>query len=370
MIKEAIKTLIEGRDLKEEEAKLTMEEIMKGDATDAQIASFLTALRMKGESITEIIAFANVMRDFCSSINPKVKGKLVDTCGTGGDKIKTFNISTASAIVTAGAGIPVAKHGNRSVTSKCGSADVLEELGVNIKLDPMKVEECIKSIGIGFMFAPIFHGAMKYASTARREIGIRTVFNLLGPLTNPANAQAQTIGVYNPSFTEKLAKTLNGLKINRAMVVHGMDGMDEISNIGETRISELKDGGIDTYRLNPEDFGVKKANYKDILGYDPERNAILIIKLLKGEDGARRDIVLMNSAAAIIVGGKADDFFEGIEIAKESIESGRAYDKLKGLVKETDGSMERLEKLERLEERSITGRFGEAKSDFAKQNRI
>ena len=323
-----------------------MEEIMSGEATSAQIAAFLTSLRMKGEKVKEIVTFAKVMRGFCSRINPKVTEDLVDTCGTGGDRIKTFNVSTTSAFVVAGAGIPVAKHGNRSVTSRCGSADVLETLGVNIELEPKKVERCIEQIGFGFMFAPTFHGAMKYAIGPRREVGIRTVFNILGPLTNPASVQAQVIGVYDSTLTPKLANVLNGLELKHAMVVHGLDGLDEISNVGDTRISELKEREINTYTLRPEDIGFQRARPRDIIGYEAEGNAVLMIKLLNGGDGPRRDIVLMNSAAAIMVGGKADYFEEGIEIAKEAIDSGGAYDKLRDLIKASGGDISKLEGLE------------------------
>lgn len=346
MIKKAISKVIEGHDLSEQEAGQAMEEIMSGNVTDAQIAAFLTGLRIKGEEVGEIVAFARIMREFCSKISPKVKGLLVDTCGTGGDRIKTFNISTASAFVAAGAGIPIAKHGNKSVTSKCGSADVLETLGVNIELVPDKVEKCIERIGFGFMFAPIFHGAMKYAIGPRREVGIRTVFNVLGPLTNPASAQAQVMGVYDPALTETLANVLKKLGLVHAMVVHGLDGLDEISNVGGTKISELKDGKIHTYNMRPEDIGFACANPKDIEGHDAEGNATLMIKLLNGDDGARRDVVLMNSAAAIVVGGKADSFEEGIEIATEAIDSGCAYEKLKALIRTSDGNMAKLEDLE------------------------
>jgi anthranilate phosphoribosyltransferase len=345
VIKEAISKLVVREDLSEEEAKGAMEEIMNGEATEAQIASFLTALRMKGEEVDEIVSFARTMRAFCSRINPDVDGDLVDTCGTGGGKIKTFNISTISAFVAAGAGIPVAKHGNRSVTSKCGSADVLEELGVNIQLEPRKVERCIETVGIGFMFAPIFHGAMKYAISPRKEIGIRTVFNILGPLTNPAGANAQVMGVYDAKLTEKLANVLKGLGLKHAMVVHGLDGLDEISNVGKTKISELSDRMVRTYIMGPDDVGVRTAKTEEIEGYDVTRNANLLIKLLNGEDGPRRDIVLLNAAAAIVVGGRAESLEEGMGIAKESIESGSAYNKLKELIMASDGDISKLEEI-------------------------
>ena len=346
MIKRAISKVIGRGDLSEEEARKTMEEIMSGEATNAQIAAFLTGLRLKGERVEEIAAFARVMREFCSRIEPKTRGILVDTCGTGGDRVKTFNISTASAIVAAGAGIPIAKHGNRSVTSKCGSADVLEMCGVNIGLAPKKVEKCIERIGFGFMFAPMFHGAMKYAAPVRKEIGIRTVFNILGPLTNPAGAKAQVMGVYDPSMTETLANVLKELGTKHAMVVHGLDGLDEISNVGETRISELCDDDVNTYIMKPEDIGFDRAVSGEIMGHGAEDNAILMIKLLNGGDGPRGDVVLMNSAAAIIVGGRAENFEEGVEIAREAIDSGRAYDLLRNLVRTTEGDSSKLESLE------------------------
>lgn len=345
-IQTAIEKLVERKDLIADEAAGTMKCIMKGEATPAQIGSFLTALRLKGESVEEITSFARVMREFAARITPRVKGVLVDTCGTGGDKIKTFNISTAAALVTAGAGIPIAKHGNRSVTSKAGSADVLEALDVKIDLSPPEVKRCIEKIGFGFMFAPVFHGAMKYATPVRREICIRTVFNILGPLTNPANAKAQVLGVYDVGLTKVLANVLVGLGIERAMVVHGLDGLDEISNTGGTQISDVKNGGVRTYKVKPEDFGFKPVKPEDIRGYDREDNAALMIKLLKGEEGPCRDVVLMNSAAGVIVGGKASDLKEGLEVARESIDSGKAYEKLQKLIKETGGDVSKLEALE------------------------
>jgi anthranilate phosphoribosyltransferase len=345
-MKTMTKKLVDRGNLTESEAESAMRCIMSGEATPAQISSFLTALRLKGETVAEITAFARVMRQFAAQIKPNVGGTLVDTCGTGGDKIKTFNISTAVALVAAGAGIPIAKHGNRSVTSKAGSADVLETLGVKIDLEPQGVKRCIEEIGFGFMFAPVFHRAMKYATPVRREMGIRTVFNVLGPLTNPANAQAQILGVYDCELTEKLAGVLKGLGVKRAMVVHGLDGLDEISNLGRTQISELKDCEVRTYIARPRDFGFNPAKPQDIRGYDREKNAGLMLKLLHGGNGPRRDIILMNSAAAMIVGGKASNFKEGVEIAKETIDSGGAYEKLMSLIEATSGDISKLEALE------------------------
>src|SRR3989338_2414350 len=232
-----------------------MKTIMSGNATDAQIAGFLVAMRMKGETPGEIASMVKVMREFADTIKPAVNSRLVDTCGTGGDEIKTFNISTAAMFIVAGSGIPIAKHGNRSVSSKCGSADVLEALGVKVDMEPKKVEECIEKVGIGFMFAPTFHKAMKYVMPARKQLGVRTIFNVLGPLTNPANAKGQIVGIFNPDLTEKIAEVLKLTGVERAFVVHGMDGLDEISTIGETKISELHNGKIDTYYIKPEEFG-------------------------------------------------------------------------------------------------------------------
>ena len=328
-----INKLVEGQDLTSDEAKDAMKTIMSGNATDAQIGSFLTALRLKGETIDEISACAGVMREFASSINPKVDGTLVDTCGTGGDKIKTFNISTISAFVIAGAGIPIAKHGNRSVTSKAGSADLLEALGVRMDTTPKDAEKTIEEIGIGFMFAPTFHVAMKYAIGPRKEIGIRTVFNILGPLTNPANAEAQVLGVYDEGLTEKMAGVLAKLGTKRALVVHGIGGLDEISTFSETRVSELKEGVVKTYEIKPEDFGIKRATPEELAGGDPKQNAQIARGLLKDkEQGPMRDIVLLNSAAGIYVGGLADSIADGISLAEKSIDTGAAYGRLTGLI--------------------------------------
>jgi anthranilate phosphoribosyltransferase len=332
-VNRVISKLVEGRDLTPDEAGGAMKTIMSGNATDAQIGSFLTALRMKGETIDEISACAHVMREFAQRINPKVGGTLVDTCGTGGDKIKTFNISTISAFVIAGAGILIAKHGNRSVTSKAGSADLLEALGVKIDMAPQDVEKAVEKLGIGFMFAPTFHGAMKYAIGPRKEIGIRTVFNILGPLTNPANAQAQVLGVYDGGLTEKMAGVLAKLGTKRALVVHGIGGLDEISTFGETKVSELKEGVVNTYEIKPENFGIERAPPEELAGGDPKQNADIAVRLLKEkESGAARDIVLLNSAAGIYVGGLADSIADAISLAEESIDSGAAYEKLTGLV--------------------------------------
>jgi anthranilate phosphoribosyltransferase len=349
VIKEGIQKLIDGMDLTYEESQEIMKEIMSGNATDAQIAAFLTALRMIGETVDEITAFTEVMKEFCSQIHPKVSGRLIDTCGTGGDQIKTFNISTTAAFVVAGAGVAVAKHGNRSVTSKSGSADVLERLGLNLNLEPVAVETAIEQIGVGFMFAPAFHPAMKCAIDPRREIGIRTVFNVLGPLTNPANANAQLLGVYDCALIEPLANVLNNLSCEEAMVVHGLDGLDEISTIGKTAIAWLKEGKITTLESVPKDFGIKHAKLEDIKGTTPEESAEITFKIINGccgHENPKEDIALVNAAAGIMVGGKAEDFSYGMELARESIASGAAYKKLRTLIETCGGNLAKLEELE------------------------
>lgn len=346
MIRESIQKLVEGRNLSYEEASDTMKEIMSGKASDAQIAAFLTALRMKGETVDEIAAFATIMRTFCHMIHPKVNGRLIDTCGTGGDRIKSFNISTTAAFVTAGAGINVAKHGNRSVTSMCGSADILERLGLNLHVEPRIVEKAIEDVGIGFMFAPSFHPAMKCVAVPRKEIGIRTVFNILGPLTNPANANAQLLGVYHEKLVEQLALVLKKLGCREAMVVHGIDGLDEISITGKTVIAWLDEGNVTLLNLSPESLGLEKARIEEIEGSTIEYGAELSYKILNGfVDGPKRDIVLLNAAAGIIVGDKASNFSEGFEVARESLESGAAYRKLRQLIK-AYGDLAKLEELE------------------------
>ena len=348
MIREGIQKLIEGSDLTFEESGEIMREVMSGKATNAQTAAFLTALRMKGEAVEELIAFASVMRKNCCQIQPRVHGRLVDTCGTGGDKIKTFNVSTAAAFVIAGAGVSVAKHGNRAVTSKSGSADVLEKLGLNLNVEPQAVQGFIEKVGVGFMFAPAFHPAMKYAAEPRREIGIRTVFNLLGPLTNPACANAQLLGVYDPKLVVPMAYALGQLGCEEAMVVHGLDGLDEISTVGKTAIAHLKQGKVTKTECVPSDFGVKTAKITDLQTSTSEESAEALFRILRGNttSDAKAEIVLVNSAAGIIVGGKADGFRDGMEFARESIKSGAAYTKLKNLVKVSGGSLHRLEELE------------------------
>lgn len=348
MIQAGIQKLIGGSDLTYEESGAIMTEVMSGKATSSQTAAFLTALRMKGESVEELIAFASVMKEHCRQIHPKVQGRLVDTCGTGGDKIKTFNISTAAAFVIAGAGIPVAKHGNRAVTSKSGSADVLEKLGLNLSLEPQTVEFAIEKVGVGFMFAQTFHPAMKYAAEPRREIGIRTVFNILGPLTNPACANAQLLGVYDQKLVAPLAYALQKLGCEEAMVVHGLDGLDELSTVGKTVIVHLKEDKVVKTEVVPCDFGVKKASIANLQSSSTDESAETIFRILSGNlvNDAKADIVLVNSAAGIIVGGKADGFMDGMELARESVKSGAAYAKLKSLVKASGGNLGKLEELE------------------------
>jgi anthranilate phosphoribosyltransferase len=326
MIKEAISLSVEGKNLSEEQMIGAMRDIMEGRATDAQIGALLTALRMKGETVEEITGAVKVMREKATKI--KATEFTVDTCGTGGDMAHTFNISTTTALVVAACGVPVAKHGNRSVSSSCGSADVLETLGVKIDLEPAKVEKCLELTGFGFMFAPLFHPAMKYAIGPRREMGIRTVFNILGPLTNPAGAERQILGVFSEKLTEPIARVLSNLGIKHAFVVHGEDGLDEITNTDKTKISELKDGKIDTYFISPEELGFEKAQKDDLTGGSPEDNARIITEILEGKKGPKRDIVIMNAAAALIAGNKARDFTEGIKLASESLDSGAARKKL------------------------------------------
>ncbi|MBU1147364.1 MAG: anthranilate phosphoribosyltransferase [Candidatus Omnitrophica bacterium] len=331
MIKQAISKVVEGVNLTREEMVSCMDEIMTGQATPAQIGSFITALRLKGETVDEITGASMVMREKAVKINVG-SDTVIDTCGTGGSNTGSFNISTASGFVVSGAGLKVAKHGNRAVSSQCGSADVLKALGVNIDLTPDKVEACIKEVGIGFLFAPLFHGAMKHAIGPRREIGIRTIFNILGPLTNPAGANCQVLGVYRKELTEVMAGVLKNLGARRSFVVHGLDGLDEITITGKTQVSELKDKTIKTYYIKPQDFKIKAARLEDIKGGSVEDNARIIKEVLKGVSGAKQDIVLLNSSAALVAGGVARDFKKGIELAKESIASGKAMEKMEKLI--------------------------------------
>lgn len=331
MIKEAIAKVVDHEDLNETAMMEVMDEVMEGKATPAQIAAFITGLRIKGETVDEVTGAARIMRKKATRIDAR-SSIIVDTCGTGGDGMKTFNISTTSAFVVAAAGIVVAKHGNRAVSSSCGSADVLEALGVNISAPPEIVEECIHQIGIGFLFAPKLHGAMKYAIGPRREIGIRTIFNILGPLTNPAGATSQLIGVYNPRLTEMFAGVLRNLGTKRAFVVHGSDGLDEATVTGETRVTELKDGNILTYNIDPVDLFGEMFPVDALVGGDASLNAQITKDVLTGKSGACRNIVVLNSALAIVAGEKAKTIKDGITIAAECIDSGAAVKKLQALI--------------------------------------
>ncbi|MBI3062528.1 MAG: anthranilate phosphoribosyltransferase [Deltaproteobacteria bacterium] len=334
-IREAIEKLVNRVDLSEQETIEVMNQIMTGEATPLQVASFLTALRMKGETMPEITGAARVMREKVRRVKVRAD-PILDVVGTGGDQKGTINISTASAFVVAGAGITVAKHGNRSVSSKSGSADVLAALGVKIDASKERVEECLEKIGIGFLFAPLLHEAMKYAVQPRREIGIRTVFNLLGPLTNPAGATHQLTGIYDGGLTELITQVLRNLGTVRAMVVHGMEGLDEISVCGPTKISELRDGQIRNYTLTPEEVGLKRCRLEEIQGGNPEQCADALRAVLRGEKGAKRDVVLLNSGAALYVSGAAGSVAEGIRLAAEVIDSGKAQAKLEQLVRMTN----------------------------------
>lgn len=330
MIQPAIKRLTEKEDLTEAEAIGAMQTIMDGAATPAQIGGFLMALRMKGETVSEITGCARVMREKASRIVPKADF-CVDTCGTGGDNAHTFNISTAAAFVAAAGGVTVAKHGNRSVSSLCGSADVLEALGVNITLTPEQVCECINNIGIGFLFALSFHPSMKHAAQPRRDLGVRTIFNILGPLTNPAGAKGQIMGVFDARLAETMAGVLLNLGTERALVVCGSDGLDEFTTTDSTRVSEVRDGAVQTYDLTPEQFGLRRAAPSELKGGDARANAEIILRIFKGEKGAPRDIVLLNAGAALYVGKKAVSLEAGVRLAAEAIDAGRALEKVSAL---------------------------------------
>ena len=323
MIQAAIGRLIAGESLDRDEARGVMEQIMSGDATDAQIGGFLMALRAKGETIDEIAGFSETMRAKASQITGG-KAPLVDTCGTGGDASGTFNISTTVAFVAAGAGLTVAKHGNRAMSSRCGSADVLAQLGVNVEATPDQVGHCLDEAGIGFLFAPALHGAMKHAIGPRKELGTRTVFNVLGPLTNPAGAKRQLIGVFAPDLTETMAGVLGALGSERAFVVHGHDGLDELTLTGPSRVTELADGATKTYDVTPEDFGLQRVSVDQLAGGDAAQNAAILTSILDGELGPAADVVVMNAAAAIVAGGVSQDLASGVKVARDSIEFGKA----------------------------------------------
>jgi len=340
MIKELISRIVAGKDLTEEEMERAMDEIMSGEATPAQIGAFITGLRMKGETVDEITGAARTMRAKATKIKVSreivsIDQPILDIVGTGGDGTRTFNVSTTTAFVAAGAGITVAKHGNRAVSSMCGSADVLENLGVNLNITSKDVERCVNEIGIGFLFAPIFHGAMKHAAGPRREIGIRSIFNLLGPVTNPADASVLVLGVYDLNLTDKIAMVLNRLGTREAFVVCGEGTFDEISICGPTRISHLKDGEVKTFRITPEEYGFKRAALEDIVGGNAEENADIVRNILSGEKGPKRDMVLLNAAAAFVAAGRAADFKKGISIGEDSIDSGKAREKLERLIEFT-----------------------------------
>ena len=330
MFREKIKKIVQGNDLNETEMSFMINEILSGNMTDAQIGAFMAALATKGETFEELAGAATAMRRKALRIQVSSPAA-VDTCGTGGDGLHTFNISTTTAFVVAGCGVTVAKHGNRSVSSKCGSADLLEALGVKLNTHPEIVEEAVSEIGIGFLFAPLYHSAMRYAAGARKEIGLPSIFNMLGPLTNPAGVKCQLLGVYAPELTEMFANTLKVLGANRAFVVHGHDGLDEISVCDSTRVSELQDGLIRTYDIMPEQFFDKQGDPKDLLGGDPVENADITKKILGGEKGTKRNVVLLNASAALVAAGKAEDFMQGIDLAKDSIDSGAAAEKLEAL---------------------------------------
>ena len=336
-IREAIEKLVNRVSLSESETIDVMNQIMTGEATPLQVASFLTALRMKGETVEEITGAARVMREKAHRVNVE-SATVLDTCGTGGYQKGTFNISTTCAFVVAAAGVKVAKHGNRSVSSQSGSADVLAALGVKVDASRERVEACIAEIGIGFLFAPLLHEAMKYAVQPRRDIGIRTIFNLLGPLTNPAMANYQLIGLYSGELVGVIAHVLKNLGSIRAMVVHGLEGLDEISLSGPTQVAELRDGEVTEYRIEPEQLGLKRCALADLHGGSADQSAAIVRGILQGNQGPARDVVLLNSGAALYVSGRADSVKNGMGLAAKSIDSGRARDKLEQLVRMTNAA--------------------------------
>jgi anthranilate phosphoribosyltransferase len=336
-IREAIEKLVNRVNLSEAETIEVMNQIMTGEASPLQVAAFLTALRMKGETVEEITGAARVMREKAHRVNVGAK-TVLDTCGTGGDQKGTFNISTTAAFVLAGAGVNVAKHGNRSVSSQSGSADVLGALGVKVDAPKERVEQCIARIGIGFLFAPLLHEAMKYAVQPRRDIGIRTIFNILGPLTNPAMATHQLIGIYSGEMVGMIARVLKNLGSAHAMVVHGLEGLDEISLCGPTKVAELRDGEVKEYSVEPEQFGLKRCRLEELRGGNPEQSAVIVRGILEGGKGSTRDVVLLNSGAALCVSGKAATIHDGIRLAAESIDSGKARQKLAQLVEMTNAA--------------------------------
>lgn len=329
--RENLSKIVSRTDLNETEMAEMISEIFSGNITDAQIGAMMAALATKGETFEELAGAAKAMRRKALRVQSSAN-TVVDTCGTGGDGAKTFNISTTTAFVVAACGVTVAKHGNRSISSQCGSADLLETLGVKIDTEPEIVEEALQEIGIGFLFAPVYHGAMRYAAPARKEVGLRSIFNMLGPLTNPAAANCQLLGVYAPELTEMFAKALQLLGTKRAFVVHGHDGLDEISVCAATRISELKDGLVRTYDITPEQFFDRQAEPEALLGGNPKENAEITLNILKGEKGPKRDVVLINTAAALVAAGKTETTKEGIRIAEDAVDSGAALEKLNALI--------------------------------------
>jgi anthranilate phosphoribosyltransferase len=338
VFKDVLSQLLERQDLTQDTMLAVMRQVMSGELTSAQIAAFLIALRAKGETVDEIAAAAMVMRELSTKVAIQNTEHLIDTCGTGGDGIQTFNVSTVCAFVAAAAGAKVAKHGGRSVSSTCGSADVLEALGVNVNQTPEQVAASVNEIGIGFMFAPNHHSAMKHAAPVRRELGIRTLFNLLGPMTNPATARRQVMGVFDKNLTGKLAKVLQKLGSEHVLVVHGADGMDEISFTGDTFVAELKNGQVTEYVLNPVQFGLDTHQLKDIQIKDAAESKAMILDVLNGKKGAARDIVLMNAGAAIYVSGQAESLQAGIDKAAAVIDSGAALEKLNQLIERSKQS--------------------------------
>ena len=334
MIREAILKVSKKQDLTYDEAYQTMDEIMSGEASEVQMSSYLTAMSMKGETIDEITASAEAMRSHCVRILNDVEA--LEIVGTGGDGSNTFNISTTSSIVISAAGVPVAKHGNRSASSKCGAADVLEELGVNIQIEPEKSIQCLKEHNICFLFAQNYHIAMKYVASVRKELAIRTIFNILGPLTNPAGATMQVLGVYDKELVEPLAKVLNNLGVKSALSVYGTDGMDEISASDKTLVCEIKDGVTKSYEINPEDFGFEKCRKEDLVGGDPKENAQITLDILKGEKGPKRNAVVLNSAAGLYVSGVAESINDGVKLAEEIIDSGKALKQLEKFIEFTN----------------------------------
>lgn len=332
-MKEIIAKAAEHKNLTEEEAKEAMEIMLSGEATQAQIAAFLSVMRMKGETLDELVGFASVLRDKADTISPQVEN-YVDFVGTGGDCTFTFNISTTAAFVVAAAGLPVAKHGNRSISSKSGAGDVLEAMGVNIMAEPSLVEKCVEEAGIGFMFAQLFNKSMKFVGQARSEMGIRTVFNILGPLANPSRAKNMVVGVYSPSLTEKVAEAMSRLGVERALVVSGADNMDEITLTGPTMVSEIRGKSVKTFELTPEQFGFPRCTLEELKGGDGTVNAEITRKILSGATrGPKRDIVLLNAGATLYIGGVAESIEAGVKLAAEAIDSGRATEKLAELVR-------------------------------------